>query len=116
LSRAPLDAEGLLHEIADGDLTRLDELVHESSRAHEVAGLDPEAFGIAQIAALAAVDASPTSWFVYFDTLESRVEIEKIAGALVALTPIVGIPRVVSAATNIISAAGLVDELDDETT
>ena len=115
MSGARLDGESLLHEIADGDLARLDALVHESTRAHEVAGLDPEAFGIAQIAALAAVDASPTSWFVYFDTLEGRVAIEKVAGALVALAPIVGIPRVVSAATNIISAAGLVDELDDET-
>jgi hypothetical protein len=106
-------SEELLQEIADGDVSTLVPLVQNASRLREAAGLDEDEFQLAEVAALAAVDASPTSWFAHLAAHPAPVDIDKLVGALIAVTPIVGTPRIVSAAANIIGATRLAEELDE---
>jgi len=108
------NGEELLFAIAQGDLSGLQALVQRSTRRPEVSGLDAPAFEVAKIAALTAMNASPRSWVVYFDSQADKIEVESVVGTLISVAPIVGMPRVVSAATNIINAVGFVDEFGDE--
>lgn len=62
---------------------------------------------IARIAALAAVGAPAASYLLNAGTAaEVGVTLEDVQGILVAVAPIVGTPRVVSAAGNITKALG----------
>ncbi len=62
---------------------------------------------IARIAALAAVGAPAVSYLLNAGTAaEVGVTLEDVQGVLVAVAPIVGTPRVVSAAGNIARALG----------
>ena len=108
------NGEELLYAIAQGDLSGLQALVQRSAHRPEVSGLEPSTFEVAKIAALTAMNASPRSWDVYFESQAGRIEIESVVGTLISVAPIVGLPHVVSAATNIINAAGFLDEFGDE--
>jgi hypothetical protein len=115
-SDGPNSAE-LLQEIADGDLHRPDTLGQlRTGRAgrNQAPTLDAEEVQLAQIAALAAVDASPVSWFVHLGADEPAIGAEKALGALIAVAPIIGTPRLVAAAANIIGAMDLAAELEEE--
>lgn len=105
--------EELLQEIADGDFSGITPLIGDPALARRATGLDAEASLLAEVAALAAVDAPPVSWLLLVARNET-LDMDKVVGALIAVTPIIGIPRAVSAAGNIIGAAELDDELDEE--
>jgi alkylhydroperoxidase/carboxymuconolactone decarboxylase family protein YurZ len=111
VARDASSREEFLHELADGDVSGLDRFVRGDPAGG--AGLDPETLQLAQIAALAAVDASAVSWFAHLNSSETELSLDKILDTLVAVTAIVGTPRIVSAAANIISATGLGEEIDD---
>jgi alkylhydroperoxidase/carboxymuconolactone decarboxylase family protein YurZ len=102
-------AEDLLHAIADGDLSAIDPLLKDAARARKAAGLGTDAVQLVEIAALAAVDAPPASWLHHLGAHDPGIEVEKVVGALIAVAPIVGTPRIVSAAANILSAGDLVE-------
>jgi alkylhydroperoxidase/carboxymuconolactone decarboxylase family protein YurZ len=60
-----------------------------------------------RIAALAAVDARPISYLAHVGpALESGVTIEDVQNVLVAVAPIIGTARTMSAAVNISEALG----------
>ena len=60
-----------------------------------------------RIAALAAVDARPISYLAHVGpALESGVTIEDVQNVLVAVAPIIGTARTMSAAVNITEALG----------
>ena len=81
-------------------LTREDANVAES-------GLDPGRRALVEIGALVAVDAAPPSYMrVVEDALEAGVTYEELVGALIVVLPVVGIPRIVSAAPNLGLAIG----------
>ena len=62
---------------------------------------------IARIAALAAVGAPAASYLLNAGTaVEVGVTLEDVQGVLVAVAPIAGTPRIVSAAANIAKALG----------
>jgi alkylhydroperoxidase/carboxymuconolactone decarboxylase family protein YurZ len=62
---------------------------------------------IARIAALAAVGAPPVSYLLNAGTAaEVGLTLEDVQGILVAVAPIAGTPRIVSASTNITKALG----------
>lgn len=62
---------------------------------------------IARIAALAAVGAPAASYLLNAGTAaEVGVTLEDVQGVLVAVAPIVGTPRIVTAASNITTALG----------
>jgi alkylhydroperoxidase/carboxymuconolactone decarboxylase family protein YurZ len=104
-------SEELLHELADGNLSGIEA---SGSGGTGPERLDPETLQVAQVAALAAVDASPVSWFAHLGAAETDAALDRIVGALIAVAPIVGTPKVVSAAAKIISATGLVEEVDED--
>jgi alkylhydroperoxidase/carboxymuconolactone decarboxylase family protein YurZ len=70
--------------------------------------LDPATLILIRTAALVAVDAPPASYLMHIGpALESGVTMEDIQDVLVAVAPITGTPRVVSAARRITDALGI---------
>ena len=115
MTRSARASEDLLQEVANGDLSGIASLQYDQGRTRKAAELDLQTFQLLQIVALAAVDAPPASWYLHLQAHEETLEIEKVVGALIAIAPIVGTARVVSAAANIIAATDLVEELTEET-
>jgi alkylhydroperoxidase/carboxymuconolactone decarboxylase family protein YurZ len=69
--------------------------------------LDPATLLLVRIAALAAVDAPAASYLMHVGAaVEAGVTIEHVQDVLVAVAPIVGAPRVLSAASKITEALG----------
>ena len=67
---------------------------------------------LARLAALVAVDAPAASYVMNIESAtETEVTIEDVQGLLVAVAPIVGTARVVSASAKITEALGFVIEL-----
>jgi hypothetical protein len=109
--RTPLD-EQLLRELADGDLSRIGGLIHDRVDAQKASGLEDETFRVAEIAALAALDAPLISWYMHLGT--DPPDTDTIVGALIAVAPIIGAPRVVSAASNIVTATEPLEQVDED--
>jgi alkylhydroperoxidase/carboxymuconolactone decarboxylase family protein YurZ len=71
--------------------------------------LGPREHMLARLAALVAVDAPAMSYLLNIGVAaDEGVTAEDVQGVLVAVAPIVGTPRVVSAAQNISEALGFV--------
>lgn len=74
----------------------------------ERTSLDDHSVILTRLAALAAVDAPMTSYLLHVGPgAESGVTAEEVVGVLVAVAPIIGTARVVSAAINIAEALEL---------
>ena len=81
--------------------------VLEEHSSPELSGLDPRAHALVRIAAMIALDAAPPSFMSAVSSgLDAGLTREEIVGTLVAVTPIVGVARVVSAAPNLGLALG----------
>jgi len=101
-----------LRVLSEGNLSVLNMLVRMTEGSLEDSGLDPEAFMLARIAALTALDAAPASWLVNLKVGgEAGIPPERIVGTLIAIAPVVGTARIVSAAGGIVRALGLADAL-----
>ena len=73
----------------------------------ERCNLDAREMMLARIAALAAVDAPPASYLLNAGAASDvGITLDDVQGILVAVTPIVGTPRVMAAAGNITRALG----------
>jgi alkylhydroperoxidase/carboxymuconolactone decarboxylase family protein YurZ len=71
-------------------------------------GLDENSLLVARIAALVAVDAPAASCLMHVGAaVDAGVTIEQIQDILVAVAPVVGTPRTVSAAARITEALGI---------
>lgn len=76
--------------------------------------LDPETYRLVQIASLVALDGPLVSWVAQLDAAdEAKLELDQVLDTVVAVAPIVGTLRVVSAARKIARAAGLTDAVDE---
>jgi alkylhydroperoxidase/carboxymuconolactone decarboxylase family protein YurZ len=72
-------------------------------------GLDANSLVAARIAALAAVGAPTASYVLHVGpAMDAGVTIEQVQDILVAVAPIIGTPRTLSAATKITKALGVV--------
>ncbi len=70
--------------------------------------LDANSLLAARIAALVAVDAPAASYLMHVGAAaDAGVTIEQVQNILIAVAPIVGAPRTVSAAANITEALGM---------
>ena len=86
----------------------LDTLAAMTAESVARCDLDANSLMAARIAALAAVDAPPGSYLMNLGPAAyAGVTIEQVQGILVAVAPIIGTPRTVSAAANIASALGV---------
>src|SRR5215469_15458255 len=73
----------------------------------EHTGLDARTFALVKIAALIALDAAPASYaWQIGNALDEGVQPEEIVGVLMAVAPLVGGPRVIAAASEIMLALG----------
>ena len=83
----------------------LDLLTSMNASSIEASSLDAEQLMLVRIAALVAVDAPPISYRLNLGAAaEIDIEVDQIQGILAAVAPIVGTPRVVSAAGNMVTA------------
>jgi hypothetical protein len=70
--------------------------------------LEPDALLMVRLAALAAVDAGPASYLLHIGpAAEASVTLEDVQNVLVAVAPIIGTARIMSAAINIAEALEL---------
>src|SRR5438067_12697825 len=77
-----------------------------ASVAHN--SLTPREFMIARLAAMVAVDAPPISYFASASAVqESGMTTEDIQGVMIAVAPVTGAPRVMSAGGHILRALGI---------
>jgi 4-carboxymuconolactone decarboxylase len=72
-----------------------------------LAGIDARAHAFARIGALVALNAAPPAYmYAVEDALNAGASYEEIVGVLIAVLPLVGVARVVSAAPNLGLALG----------
>ncbi len=94
-----------LQRLAQGDPTVMSFVKPAIESSFKESGLDPKTFMLVRIAALAALDASPTSWMMNIEASgEAGLDPEMVLGTLIAVLPVVGTARVVSAAAQIMKA------------
>jgi alkylhydroperoxidase/carboxymuconolactone decarboxylase family protein YurZ len=90
------------------DTPVLDTLAAMTVDSIERCGLAPDTFMLTRIAALAASDAPPISYVANIDpALQAGLTAEQLQDVLVAIAPIVGTARVMTAAGNITKALGI---------
>ena len=93
------------------DTPVLDLLASMTMRSIDAATLEPKQFMLARIAALVAVDAPPASYLLNLGAAsELDIDAEQVRGVLLAIAPIVGTVRIVSAIGNIARALGFAIE------
>jgi alkylhydroperoxidase/carboxymuconolactone decarboxylase family protein YurZ len=86
----------------------LDTLAAMTDDSVERCGLASDTFMLTRIAALAASDAPPISYIANIDpALQAGMTAEKVQDVLVAIAPVVGTARVMTAAANIAKALGI---------
>jgi alkylhydroperoxidase/carboxymuconolactone decarboxylase family protein YurZ len=90
----------------------LDLLASMTADSLEASNLDPETLMLVRIAALVAVDAPAGSYLMNLGVAaDAGVEADQVQGVLAAVAPIVGAPRVVSAAGRMADALGVAIDL-----
>lgn len=101
-------AEDQIGALAEGDAPVLETLAQMTLNTMERSGLDMETYMVARIAALVALDAAPASYLLNLGAAnELGVSPETVRGVLVAIAPVVGSARIVSAASKLVRALGL---------
>ncbi len=102
------DNENVLREMAEGRLEAMTFLAEVNIASMEASGLDPETLMLVRIAALAAIDAPAESWLANLGVAsETEITIDQVRGTLVAVAPLIGTARVISAAGKIRQALDL---------
>ena len=95
--------------MTDGsDTPVLDLLAKMTVDSLEQSTLDAETIMVARIAALVALDAAPVSYLTNLEAAgEAGIDLEMLQGILIAIAPIVGTARVMSAASKVAEALGI---------
>lgn len=107
-------AEQNITALAEGDAPVLETLAQMTIDTFERSNLDAETYTLVRLAALASMDAAPMSYLLNLGVAdEIGVPMEKVQGVLVAIAPVVGSARVVSAAGKMIRGIGLAAEASE---
>jgi alkylhydroperoxidase/carboxymuconolactone decarboxylase family protein YurZ len=101
-----------LRKLALRDDRYIEAALGDEHETMDASGLDPKVYALVQLGALVALDAAPPSYqCIVENALAAGASVEEIVGALVALMPVTGVPRVTSAAPKLGLALGYdVDE------
>ena len=101
------DYEDKLRKLSVRDDAYVERLLADDYANEAASSLDGKTHALARVAALVAIDAAPPS---YMDAIASArrwyASNDEIVGCLIAVLPVVGIARVVSAAPKIALALG----------
>ena len=104
-----------LQSLAQGDRPVLETLTQMTIDTFDRSGLDAKTYALVRIAALVALDAAPVSYLVNLGAAkEIGVQAEDVRGVMIAIAPVVGTARVVSASSKLIRALGLAEAVADE--
>ncbi|MFH8513791.1 carboxymuconolactone decarboxylase [Streptomyces gelaticus] len=96
------------------DAPVLDTIAAMTIDSIERCGMDESALILTRIAALVAMDAPAVSYLAHVDpALRSDLSVEQLQDVLVAIAPVVGTARVMSAAGHIAEAFGFAIALAD---
>ena len=110
----PIPAGGSAAERPD-DEPVMDVLAAMTAASLERTSLDPQTLLLVRLAALVAIDAPPMSYALNLRVAgELGVSTEQLQGVLAAIAPVVGAPRVVAAAGNILRAVGIAVAVSEE--
>jgi len=98
--------------MAKGDAPVLEVLADINAVPLERTDLEPASLILVRLAALVAVDAPAASYLAHIGpAAEVGVTLDQAQDVLVAVAPIVGTPRALSAAAKIVEALGLAIDL-----
>jgi alkylhydroperoxidase/carboxymuconolactone decarboxylase family protein YurZ len=87
----------------------LDTLAAMTAESLARCGLDQNSLLAVRIAALAAVDAPAASYLMHVGpAMDAGITVEQVQNILIAVAPIIGVPRTASAAARITDALGIV--------
>ncbi len=101
--------------MAKGDAPVLEALADINATSLERTELDPESLIMVRLAALAAVDAPASSYLAHLGpAADIGMTLDQAQDVLVAVAPIVGTARTLSAASKIVEALGLAIDLADQ--
>jgi alkylhydroperoxidase/carboxymuconolactone decarboxylase family protein YurZ len=90
------------------DTPVLDTLVAMTVDSIDRCGLDERTLVLTRLAALAAMDAPAISYLAHVDpAIKADLTAEQLQDVLVAIAPVVGTARVMSAATHLTEALGI---------
>ena len=104
-------AEQNMTALAEGEAPVLETLAQMTLDTFERSALDAQTYTLVRLAALAAMDAAPVSYLLNLGVAEDiGVPMEKVQGMLVAIAPVVGSARVVSAAGKMLRGVGLAEQ------
>jgi 4-carboxymuconolactone decarboxylase len=103
--------EDRIRAVARGDFEGIGVVSDLQNGAVGESGLDAETCQLVQIAALVAIDAPHVSWLRHLEAAdEQEIELDKILGTLLAVAPVVGSAKIVSACAKIVRVAALGEE------
>jgi alkylhydroperoxidase/carboxymuconolactone decarboxylase family protein YurZ len=92
----------------------LGEVVAMTTDSAERSGLDPRTYFMVRIAALAATGSGPVSWVANLETAaEAGLTREDVQGVLVAVAPVIGTARTVSAVGSALRGIGIASAVAD---
>lgn len=107
MSRAVERHEDILRKLAIRDDAYVESVLARGVDRSEASALDPRTRALIGLAAMIAMDAAPPSYLAAAEAgLACGVTKDEMVGVLVAVTPIVGLARVVSAAPKLALALG----------
>ena len=96
------------------DRPLLDTVIEMTASSVSRSNLSNRELMLVRLAALAASDASTASYLLNLSAAaDSGLTLEDVQGVLIAVAPIVGTPRTVSAATAVAGALGLAVAIED---
>lgn len=102
--------EETLNALAQGDAPVLETIAQMHLNTLDRSGLPEQTYHLVRIAALVAMDAAPMSYLVNLGVArDAGVSLEELQGLLTAIAPIVGGPRVTSAAGKMLRALGFAE-------
>lgn len=106
----------MLKTLAGGDMGVLGQLTRMVEGSFEESGLDPDTFMLVRFAALTAMDAPPASWMANLKVgKEMGIPPDEAIGTLIAIAPVVGTARVISAAGSILKALDMAEQMNEKT-
>jgi alkylhydroperoxidase/carboxymuconolactone decarboxylase family protein YurZ len=104
-----------LQALAQGDRPVLETLTQMTIDTFDRSGLDAQTYALVRIAALVALDAAPVSYLVNLGAAkEIGVQAEDVRGLMIAIAPVVGTARVVSASSKLLRALGLAEAIAED--
>jgi hypothetical protein len=102
-----MNHEETLRKLAIRDDDFVEWVLSHDREGAATANLDPKTFALVRLASLITIDAAPPSYtWAVESAQESGATVDEIVGMLVALMPVIGVTRVVSAAPRLGLAVG----------